>query len=249
MSEEQNKVDVETTNVEETNPPVESEETVNPITEETAPEIDYKTKFSESSKESLRLLEESKAKDAEIERLRGLAESGATHSNESESLYPGFEDLDQEQQASLVAYTNSIANKVRSDVQKDPAFTFAKESYNSTKWNEAFDEVSSQYPELKTQKEDFRSKYYRKDNVPENIGELLGDIAKIYLFDKARDIGSREAQEQANRLDVERTSGGQTTPQATRTLDDWAQMAQDNPAKFAQNAGEYKKDLESGKLK
>lgn len=241
MSEEIQKVDEA---IIDSNPPKEIEVTPS----QAEPEVDYKTKFSESSKEALRLLEESRSKDAEIERLRLQSEQGATYSDNTDNLYPGFETLSEDEQRNLIAYTNSIKDKVKQEVYSDPAIAYAKQSYNESKWSQAFDEVATQFPDIKGDAE-FKAKYFKSDNVPTNIKEILTDLAKIHLFDKAKEIGAAQAMEQANRIDIERTSGGTTTPTATRTLEDWAQMAQSNPAEFAKKAGEYKSDLESGKLK
>lgn len=227
--------------------PTEQEE-VKPEVTETEP--DYKTKFSESSKEALRLLEETKAKDAEIERLRLLTEEkGANYSNESDNLYPGFENLGPEEQENLINYTNSIKKRTLEDIYKDPAIAFAKQSYNETKWNQAFQEVALKYPTLNDNKEDFKSKYYRSDNVPENIDSLMTDLAKIYLFEKAEDIGAKKVLEQENRIDIERSNGGVKTPPSNRTLEDWTMMAKNNPAEFAKNSKQFNEDLASGKLK
>lgn len=110
--------------------------------------IDYKEKFSHSSSEALRLLDENRKKDAEIERLRGLAESssGATYSNNSEALYPGFENLGEEEQKNVLAFTNTIKQNTLADIYKDPAIAFAKKSFNEQAWNEAFESTASEYP-------------------------------------------------------------------------------------------------------
>jgi hypothetical protein len=241
MSEEIQKVDEA---IIDSNPPKEIEVPTVPA----EPEVDYKTKFSESSKEALRLLEESKAKDAEIERLRQQAEQGASYSNDTDTLYPGFETLPEDEQRNLIAYTNSIKDKVKQEVYNDPAIAYAKQSYNETKWSQAFEEVATQYPDIKGDAE-FKTKYFKADNVPTNIKEILTDLAKIHLFDKAKDIGAAQALEQANRIDIERASGGTTTPTATRTLEDWQKLAATNPAEFAKNSKQFNEDLQSGKLK
>lgn len=70
----------------------------NPIIPEIAkvPAIDYEVKFKESSKEALRLLEQDKEKDAEIERLR-IENEQLSRGNGSNSFGPTqiilFQDL------------------------------------------------------------------------------------------------------------------------------------------------------------
>jgi len=226
--------------------PQDLETTTNP-TPATEQAIDYEKKFGESSKEGIRLYQENQAKDAEIERLRQLTESGASYGDNSD-LYPGFEDLDPDAQQNLVNYTNSITRRAKEELYKDPSIAFARQSYNDSKWNTAFEKASTKYPELRDSKEDFKSKYYKADNVPDNIDNILEDLSKVYLFDKSRDIGAREALEQANRIDIERSGGGDKTPPASRTLEDWQKLAASNPAEFAKKSKEYNSDLESGKI-
>jgi hypothetical protein len=245
--------DTHQTSVEDTsqvNPPETVTETTANINSKHAEDtIDYKTKFSESSKEALRLLEETRAKDAEIERLRTAAESGTSYGNNSDALYPGFENLDDEAQKNLLAYTNSIKKNTLDEVYKDPAIAFAKQSYNERVWSEAFDGAVSEFPELKDSQSEFKQKYFKADNVPTNIKDILKDLAKVHLFDKARDIGAKQAKEQAERIDIERAKGGDKTPTASRTLEDWNQMAKSNPAEFAKNSKQFNEELASGKLK
>lgn len=240
MSEEIKKVDEP---IIDSNPHVEEVKT-----EPAEPEIDYKTKFSESSKEALRLLEESKSKDAEIERLRALAEQGANHGYDPDTI-PGFEQLSDEEQRNLVAYTEGIKRKALEEIKKDPAYTFARETYNERKWESAFESVANEFPELRDSKDEFKKKYFNPVNVPENISDILKDLSKVHLFDKARDLGAKEALEKANRIDIERQQSGDKTPVAKRSLEDWHKLAQSNPAQFAKLAKEFNSDMESGKLK
>lgn len=242
---------IETTDA---NPQETGAETTENPTEESAetPEVDYKVKFSESSKEALRLREENKAKEEELERLRKLAEKeddSTNYDSDSEPLYPGFENLSEEEQQNLVAYTESIKKSALDGIYKDPAIAFAKQSYNERTWDSAFDKVASEFPELKESKDEFKSKYFKADNVPSNIDSLLKDVAKIYLYDKAKDLGAQEALEKADRIDIERSSGGDKTPKATRSLEDWNNMAQSNPAQFAKLSKQFNEDMDSGKLK
>jgi hypothetical protein len=224
---------------------------INPL-EPTEPQVDYQKKFSESSKEALRLFEENKAKDAEIERLTQLSEKGSQDLNPgeiTESLYPGFEELDAQAQENLVRFTNSVTRKAQEQILKDPAIAFSRQIYNEKKWDSAFEKVTSKYPELKDSKDDFKAKYFKASNVPDNIENILDDVSKIYLFDKAKEIGIRETEEKNKRVDLERTTGGDKEVSASRSLQDWERMAQENPAKFARLSKEYHSDLNSGKLK
>lgn len=221
-------------------------------------DIDYKTKFSESSKEALRLFEENKAKDAEIARLAELAK-GSKKEDEpistTASLYPGFEDLDQEAQENILKFTGAIEaraeKKVMDKVNSDPALAFARETYNKNKWNSSFDKVLQNplFADLKEVQEDFRAKYFNPKNVPENIEQILTELAKSFLFDKAKAIGAKEEQEKSQRLDDERQKGGIKTPTAGRTLEEWQKLQQENPAEFARQSKQFYEDLKTGKLK
>ena len=219
----------------------------NPIEEPAEPEIDYKEKFSASSREAQRLAEELKAREARLAELEEASKPGKD-STISEEIYPGFNDLPQDEQENLIRYTQSIENRVASKLQSDPAYTFAKKQYNEGKWNSAFEKVVSQHPQLAEHREDFKSKYFKADNVPDNIDEILGDLSKVYMYDHAKDIGAQEEAAKANRIEIERQKGGDKTPKASRSLEDWSRMAQENPAQFAKQAKQYREDLNSGKL-
>ncbi len=220
----------------------ETETTVENPTEEAEPQIDYRNKFAESSKEALRLYEENKRLQEELE-ARGTEETPPAN-----DLYPGFEELDPEAQANLIAYTDMVTRRAMENVYKDPAIAFAKRTYNESKFDKALAEVVSKYPNLANSKDEFKNKYFNPNNTPDNIDVILEDMAKIHLFDKAKDIGVQEAQQKANRIDLERSTGGEKAPTSSRSLEDWHRMMQENPAKFAKLSKEYNADMASGKL-
>ena len=209
--------------------------------------VDYQKKFSESAKEAQRLFEENKALKAQFE----LKDNAVSHTNEEQTidnLYPGFEDLDEDARNNLIAYTNTVTNKAKLELYKDPAIAFAKKQYNEQVFNSALAKTIEKYPELANSKDEFKSKYYDVNNVPENIDSILADVAKIHLFDKAKDIGAKETEEKINRTGVERNTAGMKETTAKRSLEDWVRMAQENPAKFATLSKEYNSDLDSGKI-
>ncbi|KKQ94895.1 MAG: hypothetical protein UT21_C0011G0003 [Candidatus Woesebacteria bacterium GW2011_GWA1_39_11b] len=70
----------------------------------------------------------------------------------------------------------------------------------------------------------------------------------MHLFDQAKSIGAKEESEKLSRMETERATGGDREPVSSRTLEDWARMGQENPAKFAKLSREYQKDLDSGKI-
>jgi hypothetical protein len=225
-------------------------ETTDQTTQEAAPEIDYSVKFKESQKEALRLYEENKAlrEKAELaERLQ--ADQQETEDQTTEPLYPGFEELDEEAQATLTAYTHAVTSKTKEELYKDPAIAFARRSYNEKMWDGALDNVLSKYPELSEHKAEFKTKYFNVNNVPQNVESILGEIAKGYLYDKAREIGAQEERQKQSRVDAERNTGGDRNVRTSRSLDEWRRIAEENPAKFALLTKEYHEDLRSGKLK
>lgn len=237
--------DAQGANPDNSNQGTETEKTVNPATDG-EPVVDYQKKFAESSKEALRLYEENKKLQEEL-----VAKANGTTKVEPaiDNLYPGFEQLDEEAQKNLIAYTDMIKKRTLEGVYQDPAIKFARDQYNATKWDTAFNQVAEKFPDLKTDKEEFKKKYFKADVVPDNIDTILEDIAKIHLFDKAKDLGAEEEKKKASeRVDLERTTGGDKTPKSNRTLDDWSRMARENPAKFAQLSKEFNDDMSSGKI-
>lgn len=232
----------------------ENDNSINATIENVGQVVDYAKKFSESSKEAQRLFQENKERDAEIERLRqenlvlkGNG-NGEDHNQNTDNFYPGFENLDEEARSNLIAYTNTVTQRAKDELYRDPAIAFAKKQYNEQVWDSAFNKTVSQYPELAESKEEFKSKYYNVNNVPENIDSILLDIAKIHLFDKAKEIGAKEETEKINRIETERTTSGKKDTTVSRSLEDWQRMSQENPAKFASLSKEYNNDLNSGKI-
>lgn len=230
----------------------ENENSANATIENVVQTVDYAKKFSESSKEAQRLLQENKDKDAEIERLRQeklmLKDNEHLNVQNTDNFYPGFENLDEEAKNNLIAYTNTVTQRAKDELYRDPAIAFAKKQYNEQVWDSAFNKTLSIYPELAESKDEFKSKYYNVNNVPENIDSILQDIAKIHLFDKAKEIGAKEETEKLNRVETERTTAGKKDTTVTRSLEDWQRMSQENPAKFASLSKEYNNDLSSGKI-
>lgn len=233
----------------------ENENSTNDTLENVAHTVDYQKKFSESSKEALRLVGLQKEKDAEIERLQRELElkgndnqQDASYQNAND-IYPGFENMDEDTQRSIMAYTDNITRRVEDKFLKNPAIAHATKQYNEQVWDSAFGKTIQEYPELASSKEEFKSKYFNVNNVPENIESILKDVAKIHLYDKAREIGAKEATEKAeNRVDIERTTSGMKDSTVNRTLEDWQRMSQENPTEFAKKSKEFNEAMASGKI-
>lgn len=209
--------------------------------------VDYKTKFAASTTENQRILKENEDLKVELAKANGATPPARVDGKTMENLYPGFENLDPEAQANLIAYTDVVTQRATDNIMKNPAIKFSQDQYNTSKWNEAFGKVAEKYPDLKNDPT-FRDKYFKVEVVPDNIGTVLEDLAKIHLFDKAKDLGATEEKDRAGRVDLERNTGGDKTPTTSRTLADWNRMAQENPAEFARNAKEFNADMASGRL-
>lgn len=225
----------------------ENDNSINTTVENVAHTVDYQKKFSESSNEALRLYQENKALREALE-LKDNVQEQPVHVQNADNFYPGFEDLDEDAKNNLIAYTDTVTRRAKEELYKDPAIAFAKKQYNEQVWDSAFSKTLQSFPELAESKQEFKNKYYNVNNVPENIESILHDIAKIHLFDKAKDIGAKENEEKLSRVDSERTTAGLKETSVKRSLTDWSRMAQENPAKFASLSKEYNSDVDSGKI-
>lgn len=223
-----------------------STETTDQTVQEAEPEIDYKQKFVDSSKEALRLREENKRLLEERESFEKAIQDEGVSSETMGTMYPGFEELDDDAQKTLLEYTLAVTNKAKDEMYKDPAIAFARKTYNEKVWDDAFEKVASKYPEIKDAKDDFKSKYFNVNNVPSNIDAILDDVSKIYLFDKTRK--TTDEIDTSERVETERATGGDKSQPVGRSLEDWQTLARENPAKFASMSKQFQSDLESGKL-
>lgn len=225
--------------------------TTEPIVEDDG--VDYRAKFIESSKGAHALLEQKKElerKLAEKEPATGIPQELPNYSTEdSPNLYPGFEELDADAQKNLMAYTDAITNRTIKSVNSDPAIAFSRKMYNENQWEAAFNAATVEFPDLSKAKADFKSKYFNPNNVPNNMSEIMQDLAKIYLFDKAREIGAEQGAEIAQRVQFEEPTGGPKDAPAQRSLEEWNRVAQQNPAEFAKLKTQFDADMASGKLK
>jgi len=226
----------------------EIENSPNAVADNVASAIDYSKKFSESSKEAQRLLDENKTLKKELELKDTVVEPKAPQ-QDIDTLYPGFEELDEDAQKNLIAYTDTVTRKAAENLQKDPAYAFAQKQYHENKWNSALESTIQKYPELAKTKDEFKSKYFNPRSVPDNIEEILGDIAKIHLFDQAKDIGAKESEKKQSQVDLERsTSSSNKETKVSRTLEDWDRMAKESPTKFRKLSKEFNEDISSGKI-
>lgn len=227
-------------------------DTINPVNNPAEVVIDYKEKFGESSKEALRLLHVQEEKDAEIARLKEELEQKGNSSNSFEQNtnngFPGFDDLDEEAKTQFINYTNGVISRATEGINKDPAIAFARKQFNTNKWETALNKAIAIYPKLAETKDDFKAKYFDVNNVPENIDNILLDVAKIHLFDSAMEIGAKDETEKNNRIEIERNTSGPKEPKVNRTLEDWTRMQQNEPQKFIALAKEFNADMESGKI-
>lgn len=220
---------------------IETEQTENIEIDHAKVEPDYKIKFSESSKEGIRLAHELKIKEAELEELRrthNTDRNGATYSDSTEQIIPGFDMMSEDEQNNLLAYTDSIRRSTLEAIYKDPAIADAKNKYNENVWESSFNEVSTKFPKLKDLKDKFKAEYFRADQNPSNLEELMTKGAKEFLFDHIEEMAVKKALEKADRIDTERVNGGDKIPSPERSPEDWTRLSEDNPVKFAE---EYRK--------
>lgn len=218
----------------------EGTEQTDTVTNPDTPAVDYEKKFRESAKEAQRLYEENK----QLRETPVTTESENFNPDPDTEFFEGFGDLDEDAQANLVAYTNAVKKSALDEVYKDPAIAFARSSYNEKKWESAFEEASKDIPDLASHADEFKTRYYNQANVPENMTDIIKDLAKIYLFDAAKDIGAKEESEKASRINLEDVTGGdKTAPSASRSIEDWQRMASENPAKFAALSKEFNADM------
>ena len=156
-----------------------------------------KSKFTASAQEAIRLKHELDRVQAEL-KAKNEAQEPLIEPY-SEEIYPGFTDLDEDAKANLLAYTDTVKKSVTAEIYKDPAFAFARSNYNEKKWDDAFATIVETYPDIKATASEFKANYFNPNNVPDNIAEILQDVAKIYLFDKAKEIGAAEERSKENR--------------------------------------------------
>jgi hypothetical protein len=200
--------------------------------------------------------------DAEIETLKkslpptpskeavNAAAANAETLEDFEKSIPNFELLDIDTQTNLRAIFTALENRVFSKLNNDPGVAFARQTFNEQKWEKAFNAIAPAFGEdLSKKKEDFKSKYFQPHNVPDNIEEILTQLAKSYLYDSAKEKGAEEARLQdQERVDLARGNGGPKSPQSGMSLDDWDHLRRTNPKEFARRAPEYNAAMAAGQL-
>ena len=122
------------------------------------PEIDYKTKFSESAKEAQRLYTEKKALE---QQLANQSQTKEFNNQTNDDFFPGFNELDDDARQNLLSFAESVKRKALEDVYKDPAIAYSRNTYNEKKWNVAFMEVSKDIPNLSSYADSFKTQYYK----------------------------------------------------------------------------------------
>lgn len=210
-------------------------------------------KFKASAKGAQDLLASNKAKDARIAELEAL-NNPANDNSASDTLYEGFEHLPEEERKNVLGLTNAIKDQVKSEITDTPVFQEHAQRVNETKFDTAFNMVAAAYPELMDKQKEFKAKYFQPNNVPDNIEQLIEDMAKIFLYDTAHNRGVEEGIEKANHVDdalrTDGGSGGENLSGNThKSLLEWDTLRRTNPAKFASLAQQYDEDMASGKLK
>ena len=236
-----NSFDEEVQDAQEANPETDSQgtEQKETVTTPDTQVIDYETKFRESAREAQRLYSEKKRLEEEL-----ASRSETLNTTPDTELFNGFNELDEDAQSNLLSFAEAVRKKALDDVYQDPAIAFARSSYNEKKWETAFAEATRDIPELADKAQDFKNKYYNPANVPDNMTDIIKDLAKIYLFDTAKDVGAKEEQEKAKRINLEDVTGGdKNPPSASRSMAEWQRLAQTDPQKFASLSKEFNEDM------
>jgi hypothetical protein len=94
----------------------EQKETVTTEQPHKVEEVDYRKKFIDSAKGAQQLLKEKQELEAENARLKSEGKPPVRPDIADE--LPGFESMDQDQQDSLVAYTNVITKRTREEIYR-----------------------------------------------------------------------------------------------------------------------------------
>jgi len=207
---------------------------------------DYEQKFKDSAREAQRLYEENKSLREFQSAQTNVKSAEVITQPEEEALFEGFSDLDEDAQANLLKWSQTISKKAKDEILQDPAIAFSRQAYSKSKWDTAFQEATQALPELADHKDYFQSTYYNASNVPDNIKDIIVDLGKSYLYDKAKEIGADEERKKTSRIDLEDVTGGDKTPVQSRSLADWTRMSQENPTKFANMSKEFNADLKKG---
>lgn len=176
------------------------------------------------------------------------AAAGAETMADFESQIPNFDILDPETQAVLRAIFNRMDARLDKRFNSDPGLAFARRTVNERNWDLAFEKVAAEFPDLAADKAAFKAKYFQANNVPENIAEILAQLAKVHLFDRARTIGAEDEAAKAKRIDLEAGGGRQVADPTAMTIDDWERLRTKNPKEFARRSAEFNAALDSGQL-
>ena len=127
--------------------------------------VDYKEKFSESTRENQRILGESKLKSERIRELESKLESEPPSDKELAEKHPDWEYKDDEEKASI-----------RREEAREKRLRQLEEK---AAWDEDYSKVLKKYPDLAKYGEEFKEEAYKH---PKSVD--LETIAKSFLFGK-----------------------------------------------------------------
>lgn len=166
-----------------------------------------------------------------------------------EAQFANFDELDDDTQSTLRTIFNTNLKNTHKILDNDPAIRFARENFNEKKWEDGFNEVIASNPDFKRlldRKSEFKAQHFQKNNVPDNISDILTQLAKIFLYDNVKADGVEEGKILAERMTTNKASGGDKVNNIGRTLDQWEEMRLKNPQKFASLSKEYKEQRNRG---
>ena len=210
-----------------------------PSSEEVAPSSDeverLKKKLSASSREALRLLEENKKLKEQLAELSQKVSPATPASEILAKELPDWELYSDDQRELLVKVFELSRLEALKTVQSLPEFKIARELYEKTKWQEEFEEVVKDYPELKEKEAEFKEFAYQ----PENREVSLSLLAEAFLFKQAEERGMKKEAEKLARKGLERPTGGSKEIIEEMTEEDWLRLAQTNPSEFKKRGKEF----------
>lgn len=189
--------------------------------------------------------------------LDQLADKAAKAENlsEFEDLIPNFKNLPPDEQTNVRTFYTNVERRIRRSLDNDPAIKNSRAIYAEDLWEKGFAKAAAAVPGLSAKKEDFKKLYFKSENTPENIGELLITFGKSYMFDaatqSAKEEGAEEERKRNQGVDLMDPNGGDKGQggNAGMKIEDWDYLSRTNPQEFARRQAEFDKQMAAGKLK
>ena len=189
-----------------------------------------------------------------LEYLAGKAAQAADLS-EFEDLIPNFKSLPEAEQAECMHVLSNVEKRICRSLDNDSAIKNSRAIYADDLWEKGFAKAAAQVPGLDKNKEKFKELYFKSDNVPENIADLLTTFGKSFMFDEAtktaKEEGAEEERKRNQGVDLLDPAGGDKGQggNAGMRIEDWDHLSRTNPQEFARRQKEFDAAMGAGKLK